>query len=100
MLDLPSADERRRLRVHADFKAAVYKERRDCWLFIESSTSQARIIYELSGKAVLAYGDMIFFSENGLAKIQRGMTRSGFRRIVSQMLPRRSKTVIKSVLRI
>lgn len=61
MLDLPSAEERRRQGVHADFKAAVYARQADCLLFIESETWQAQRIHEKTGKSALAYKDMTFF---------------------------------------
>jgi orotate phosphoribosyltransferase len=52
MLDLASADERRRLKPYASFKATAY---RDCGaeLFIESSLGQAREIARLTGDYVL-----------------------------------------------
>jgi uncharacterized HAD superfamily protein/hypoxanthine phosphoribosyltransferase len=98
MLDLPSADERRRRRIHAEFKAEIYGRKEDCWLFIESNTAQASAIQERTGKSVLAYQDMIFFPEGGLARIQRATTRSGFRSTISQMLPIWSKALIKSIM--
>jgi uncharacterized HAD superfamily protein/hypoxanthine phosphoribosyltransferase len=51
MLDLPSARERRRLRIHAQFKASVYASLPSP-LFIESDPAQARTIALLSRKAV------------------------------------------------
>lgn len=52
MLDLPSAEERRRQGAHAGFKAGVYR-RSSSVLFIESEPDQARAIAQLSGKPVL-----------------------------------------------
>jgi uncharacterized HAD superfamily protein/hypoxanthine phosphoribosyltransferase len=52
MLDLPSAEERRRLAAHGRFKAEFYKNS-DCILFIESERQQAETIAKLSGKPVL-----------------------------------------------
>lgn len=52
MLDLPSAEERRRQKAHAPFKAGVYR-RTGAFLFIESEADQAREIANLSGKPVL-----------------------------------------------
>lgn len=54
MLDLNSAKERRKLGIHASFKADVYKESY-ATLFLESSFSQAIEISKLSGKCVLCY---------------------------------------------
>lgn len=53
MLDLPSAEERRRLGAHASFKAAVYSSLPDTRLFIESEPEQARRICHISAKPVL-----------------------------------------------
>lgn len=55
MLDLADAATRRRLGVHASFKADVYRGLREACLFIESDVSQAGIIAHLSGKPVLCY---------------------------------------------
>lgn len=52
MLDLPSAEERRRLKAHAKFKAKVYRDT-GALLFIESEPRQARDIARDSGKPVL-----------------------------------------------
>jgi uncharacterized HAD superfamily protein/hypoxanthine phosphoribosyltransferase len=52
MLDLPSAEERRRTRVHGNFKAEVYRSL-DALLFVESEYEQAREIALASGKPVL-----------------------------------------------
>lgn len=52
MLDLPNAEERRRLNAHAAFKARVFRKL-DAKLFIESDERQAGEIAELSGKSVL-----------------------------------------------
>jgi hypoxanthine phosphoribosyltransferase len=56
MLDLPSAAERRRQRLHALFKASVYRSEQQSILFIESESSQAIEIAQRSGKPVLDYG--------------------------------------------
>lgn len=60
MLDLPSAEERRRLMAHAPHKAKAYME---CGsrLFIESEPDQAREIYKLTGKPVFATDTREFF---------------------------------------
>jgi len=52
MLDLPSAEERRRLGAHSTHKAEVFKKT-DSSLFIESEYTQAVKIADLSGKPVL-----------------------------------------------
>lgn len=53
MLDLPSADERRRLNCHAKFKAEQYQKLQDTVLFVESEETQAKEIALLTGKQVI-----------------------------------------------
>ena len=53
MLDLPSAEERRRLNAHAAHKARVYVES-GAILFVESEYDQAQQIANLSSRPVLA----------------------------------------------
>ncbi|WCT74326.1 phosphoribosyltransferase [Sphingomonas naphthae] len=53
MIDLPTAEERRRLKAHAPHKARVYRETGAC-LFVESEDRQAQTIAELSGLPVLS----------------------------------------------
>lgn len=52
MLDLPSADERRRQGAHGSFKAKFYRNA-ESTLFVESEERQAEVIARLSGKPVL-----------------------------------------------
>lgn len=53
MLNLPTAEERRRQNCHARFKADAYKARSGTTLFVESEERQAKEIAFLSGKEVL-----------------------------------------------
>ena len=53
MLNLDSAEQRRALGVHANFKAQVYAAIKGAALFIESNPQQAQIIAKLSKKDVL-----------------------------------------------
>ena len=50
MLDLPTAEERRKLNCHADFKAKIFSSLQNCKYFIESNRNQAIKIAELTGK--------------------------------------------------
>ncbi|MDR0823067.1 MAG: glycosyltransferase [Endomicrobium sp.] len=50
MMNLATAEERRALGNHADFKAEIYKSLKDTILFIESNPKQAKKIADLSGK--------------------------------------------------
>lgn len=52
MLNLESAQQRRALGIHANFKAQVYASLNDTVLFIESDPHQAQTIAQLSGKQV------------------------------------------------
>lgn len=52
MLDLPTAEERRRLNIHHKFKAEVYAKQPLTRLFVESEVKQAIEIMKLSGKPV------------------------------------------------
>lgn len=61
LLDMESAEERRRLNVHAKFKAEVYSSIEESPLFIESDPNQAREIARLSGKDVFCVGNSIMF---------------------------------------
>lgn len=69
MLNLPTAKERRALRIHAKFKAQIYAER-DEEFFIESSWEQAKTIFEITKKPVFCtfndvliktYTDIMFY---------------------------------------
>ncbi len=55
LLDLPSAEERRRQGAHAPFKASVYARDPEALLFVESDPGQALSIARRSGKPVLDY---------------------------------------------
>lgn len=52
MLNLPSAQERRRLNMHHRFKAEVYRSETQAQLFIESEKAQAIEIMRAAGKPV------------------------------------------------
>ncbi len=62
MLDGVTAEERRRLRLHATFKAKTYGERKE-QVFVESSIVQARKIFELTGKKVISIEGNIFLGD-------------------------------------
>jgi len=71
LLDLASAEERRRLKPYAEFKAAVYKSKPQHHLFIESDLEQAARIAELSHRSVLCVNGMTFFPEGKVVTLQR-----------------------------
>lgn len=71
MLDLPSAEERRRRAVHGAFKAEVYRQV-DAQLFIESEERQAIEIARLSDKPVLSIETQsVVLPESHLEHIER-----------------------------
>jgi uncharacterized HAD superfamily protein len=76
LLDLPSAEERRRLKAHAPFKSEVYRSKADSWLFLESEMEQARAIAAQSSKAVICTSEMILFDETGPRRAMRMLRRS------------------------
>ncbi|OMP31161.1 phosphoribosyltransferase family protein [Mangrovimonas sp. DI 80] len=59
MLDLPSAKERRRLGIHASFKASIYEQRVES-LFVESSWHQAKDIFKITNKPVFCTENDVF----------------------------------------
>ena len=73
MLDLLNAETRRKLGVHASFKAEVYQELEN-FLFVESDASQAYDIAKISGKFALCLNNQELYGP-GLTK-QRAMQRS------------------------
>lgn len=60
MIDLPSAEERRRLKAHAPFKAEVYQDLNHTQLFVESEPHQAKSIFEATKKPVICTENDIF----------------------------------------
>ena len=57
MLDLSSAEERRKLNNHGEFKAEIFKSKKDACIFIESELKQSEIISNLSGKTCICVND-------------------------------------------
>jgi uncharacterized HAD superfamily protein len=61
MLDLPNAQVRRQMKIHAAFKAEIYSKLKNTRLFIESEPQQARSIAELSGKPCICVSTDEYF---------------------------------------
>ena len=61
MLNMKSAEERRKLKCHAKFKADIYKKLKDTVCFIESDSNQAQEIAKLSGKQCICVTTDEFF---------------------------------------
>jgi uncharacterized HAD superfamily protein len=68
MLDLPSAEERRRLGNHAQFKGEFYRSSKAV-LFIESERHQAVEIARIAGKPVLCMETGVLIEPNALSPI-------------------------------
>jgi len=98
MLDLASAEERRRQKAHAPFKAKIYQET-GALLFIESEPAQAREIARASGKPVLCIEtqDIITPDQYDMKTVWHGMVNA--RRARSRMggSPRWKKAIRKLV---
>ena len=62
MMNISTAEERRRLGNHAAFKAKVYKRLNHTKLFIESDDSQAREIFALTNKPVFCVDSQKYYS--------------------------------------
>ena len=61
MLNMQTAEERRKANCHAKFKADIYKSITEAKLFIESNPNQAKEIYNLTDKPVICVEtDQIF----------------------------------------
>ena len=62
MLDLPSAEDRRRLGSHASFKAEIYSSLKSAELFIESDEKQAETIALIAKKPVICVATDRYYS--------------------------------------
>ena len=69
MMNVESAEERRRLGNHAEFKAGIYKQRKDMIFFVESEPQQAETICRLSRKAVFCPTNQTFYEESLLTTV-------------------------------
>lgn len=62
MMDVETADERRRLGNHGKFKGEIYKKLKKSILFIESEQAQAEEIMRISGKSVICVDNGVNFT--------------------------------------
>lgn len=65
MLNLDSAEQRRALKIHADYKAQVYSSIKESALFIESDLRQAQTIAQISRKDVFCVEASIIIRVGG-----------------------------------
>ncbi|MGK9065264.1 phosphoribosyltransferase [Stutzerimonas chloritidismutans] len=88
MLDLPSAEERRRLGIHGRFKAEVYAKHPETRLFVESEEKQAVEIMKLSGKPVYCLETNEMYVPGQLHNLKSSAVRKGYslkRRLASKV---------------
>lgn len=98
MLDLPSAEERRRLNLHHSFKAEIYRSDPHAVLFVESEQNQALAIMQLSNKPVFCIEtNQMYTPGMSLATLRATTLRKGLslkaklaqrtRRLLGKLLP-------------
>ena len=73
MLNLPDAETRRRLGIHAKHKSDNYKQLDNTFLFIESAASQANYIAQNTGKAVLCTDSNTFHPPTAYTQIKNSL---------------------------
>jgi uncharacterized HAD superfamily protein/adenine/guanine phosphoribosyltransferase-like PRPP-binding protein len=84
MLDLPTAEERRRTGAHGTFKGEYYRKS-DAILFIESELRQAEEIARISGKPVLSVeGPVMCYPGVSAVSMFQSVRTGGPRRLVAQ----------------
>lgn len=79
MLDLPTAEERRRLNIHHKFKAEVYASQPLTRLFVESEERQAIEIMKLSGKPVYCIETNEMYVPGQIFNLKANTVRKGHR---------------------
>ncbi len=94
MLDLPDAETRRRLGVHAKFKADAYDSFPGAHLFIESNPGQSLEISQRTGRSVLCFTDQQIYKPGMTLKSMDAGTRKFFVRSLG-----RAKKIARRLLR-
>lgn len=97
MLDLPSAEERRRLNMHYKFKAEVYRSNPQALLFIESEKAQAIEIMRSAGKPVFCIETNRMYVP-GMNQLELEMPHSGPLRNALRRMRRLPRRVMDSAL--
>lgn len=93
MLDLPSAEERKRLNAHGDHKS-IYYSSSDAVLFIESESGQAEHIMRTSGKPVYCTADNIMYTPGVVCKMIK-QPNHFIIQAIKKLLPEFVKKVLK-----
>lgn len=91
MLDLPSAEERRRLNMHHKFKAEVYAREPRARLFIESEASQALEIMKATRKPVYCIETNEMYQPGAISSLKVNALRKGYS--LRDKLVRRAKRI-------
>lgn len=87
MMNVESAEERRKLGNHAEFKASIYKQRNDMILFVESEPCQAETICRISKKAVYCPTNQKFYEESLLTTLQ-SKSKKGIKNLLYPFIPK------------
>lgn len=99
MHNAPSAEVRRQLGNHAEFKASVYKKLHDAELFIESDDSQAQTIFRLTGKPVFCTDSQVLYCNEAreLAKSRKLDRRASIKKQAQALLPKKVCSILKKL---
>lgn len=92
MLDLPDAETRRRLNIHAKFKSHIYSNDSAMHLFIESEKNQAVEIARQSGKFALSFSTQELFAPGITLPYAKQATQRWFKKgkkFLSQVMSRK-----------
>lgn len=96
MMNLDSAEERRRLGNHAKFKAEIYKNLHDARWFLESEPLQAKEIRKLTGKEVFCVDEMTDHAPALRQKIGWGI-KADYLDKIRGVLPQPVRMLIKKI---
>ncbi|MDR2865422.1 MAG: radical SAM protein [Spirochaetaceae bacterium] len=86
MLDLPSKEDRIRLKMHGKFKAEIYKKLENTMLFYESNRDQAFEIAGLTGKTVFCAETDELINIPLTISYQKPSTKQKIKRLVKKIL--------------
>lgn len=89
LMDVNSAEERRKNNNHGEYKAQIYKELHSSVWFIESNQAQARTISQITGKFVYCVDTQECFCEGSVTRAKNR---------IKQVYGRRIKKKIVSIL--
>lgn len=92
-----SAEERKKLGNHAEFKAKEYRKLRQAILFVESSAKQANDISRITGKSVFCVENHIFYQNGIYGKINEKSIDT-LKYIARRVLPVKLRNKLKDVL--